>query len=167
MAGRLSGLPGKTKAHCNGMDSARIYRIMRDPSSPSDLRVAVERARGAVSGGAGAPACRAGDTVSRYSQYLPEADRPEDAAMLRTCLCLLIAFASATVAAREIKLSDANSGSCPDNMVVASSKDQARAAPRSPAPVRESKAKPGIPGDVGNSRQQSPRWHSFLPGMFR
>ena len=155
MTCRLSGLPGKTKTHCNGMDSARIYRIMRDPSSPSDLRVAAERARGA------------GPTVSRYSQYLPEADRPEDAAMLRTCLCLLIAFASATVAAREIKLSDANSGSCPDNMVVASGKDQARAAPRSPAPVRESKAKPGIPSDVGNSRQQSPRWHSFLPGMFR
>ena len=87
--------------------------------------------------------------------------------MLRTCICLLIAFASATVAAREIKLSDANSGSCPENMVVASGKDQARAAPRSPAPVRGSKAKPGIPSDVGNSRQQSPRWHSFLPGMFR
>lgn len=140
---------------------------MRDPRSPSDLPVAAERARGAVNGDPGAPACPARDPVSRYSQYLPEADRPEDAIMLRTCICLLIAFASATVAAREIKLSDANSGSCPENMVVASSKDQARAAPRSPAPVRESKAKPGIPSDVGNSRQQSPRWHSFLPGMFR
>ncbi len=85
--------------------------------------------------------------------------------MLRTCICLLIAFASATVAAREIKLSDANSGSCPENMAVAASKSEARPA-RSVAPVRANKPKPGLPADV-NGRQQSPRWHSYLPGMFR
>jgi hypothetical protein len=139
---------------------------MRDPRSQADLLVAAERVRGAASGGVGASTRRAGGRVSRYSQYLPEAERPEDAAMLRTCICLLIVFASATVAAREIKLSDANSGSCPESMVVAS-RTQARVAPRSPAPVRANKAKPSMQSDVGNGRQQSPRWHSFLPGMFR
>jgi len=39
--------------------------------------------------------------------------------MLRICLCLLIVVASSTVAAREIKLSSANSGSCPDASSIA------------------------------------------------
>lgn len=83
--------------------------------------------------------------------------------LTRLCLCLLIALASTVVAARELKLSTANSGSCPDS--IAAGKEPVRNNARATAPVRESKAKPSVHSDVGS--RQSPRWHSFLPGMFR
>lgn len=83
--------------------------------------------------------------------------------MLRICLCLLIALASAGVAARDIKLSSANGGSCPDSVA-----DKEPAATSTRKPPREIRAKPSVHGDaIGNGRLQSPRWHSFLPGMFR
>ncbi|HEY0504263.1 MAG TPA: hypothetical protein VGD42_12300 [Lysobacter sp.] len=86
--------------------------------------------------------------------------------MLRICLCLLVMVVSTTVAAREIKLSSANSGSCPEASSIA--RESGRSAPRAPAPAREMKAKPTVHSDAGStSRMQSPRWHSFLPGMFR
>ena len=87
--------------------------------------------------------------------------------MLRICLCLLIVVASSTVAAREIKLSSANSGSCPEESS-STARESSRATPRAPAPARELKAKPTVHSDASSTgRMQSPRWHSFLPGMFR
>lgn len=85
--------------------------------------------------------------------------------MYRIALCLLIALASATVAAREVKLSAANGGSCPE---AATEKSPNRALNRgTAAPARESKAsKPSVHSDVGNPRSVN-RWNSFLPGMFR
>lgn len=85
--------------------------------------------------------------------------------MFRICLCLLIVVASSTVAAREIKLSSANSGSCPDSTPLV--REAPRAAPRVAAPQREAKVRPTVHGDATGGRMQSPRWHSFLPGMFR
>jgi hypothetical protein len=85
--------------------------------------------------------------------------------MFRICLCLLIVVASSTSAAREIKLSSANSGSCPES--IALEREAARTQPRATAPAREAKAKPSVHSDAASSRMQSPRWHSFLPGMFR
>jgi len=86
--------------------------------------------------------------------------------MLRTCLCLLIALASASVAAREVKLSCPNGGNSGDRDVVV-----VRSPARSTAvtPVRETKpAKPSVHSDAeSGGRLQSPRWHSFLPGMIR
>ena len=86
--------------------------------------------------------------------------------MFRICLCLLIALASAGVAARDAKMSSANGGSCPESIA---DKDEATSASvRKAPPARETKAKPTVHSDsVGNARMQSPRWHSFLPGMFR
>jgi hypothetical protein len=85
--------------------------------------------------------------------------------MIRICLCLLIAVASAGVAARDIKMSSANSGSCPESMV---DKDQPARASTRKVPPRETRAKQTEHSDsIGNGRMQSPRWHSFLPGMFR
>lgn len=86
--------------------------------------------------------------------------------MFRICLSLLIALASAGVAAREVKLSSANGGSCPDSIA---DKEPARASVGKKAPpARETRAKPAVHDDaIGNGRLQSPRWHSFLPGMFR
>ena len=87
--------------------------------------------------------------------------------MRRIVVCLLIAFASAAVAARESKLSDADGGSCPSQ---SSRHTAARTVDRdaaTPAPVTKSKTTHGVGGDDVGGRLQSPRWHRFLPGMFR
>ena len=90
---------------------------------------------------------------------------PKDAAMYRICLCLLICFASAAVTARDFKMSSANGGSCPDNVAEKAPTASAR---KASVPARETRAKPTVHGDaIGNGRLQSPRWHSYLPGMFR
>jgi hypothetical protein len=87
--------------------------------------------------------------------------------MRRIVVCLLIALASASVAARESKLSDAEGGSCrgaQSTTTRAPDRDGAVL----PAPVK--KAKPVMPNTGGGGddvRLQSPRWHRFLPGMFR
>ena len=82
--------------------------------------------------------------------------------MLRTSLLMLLVLASATVAARDVKHADAN-GAC-------SGQDEERTAaaeaPRYPAAAKPTKPRPSVHGDAP-SRLQSPRWHSFLPGMFR
>lgn len=84
--------------------------------------------------------------------------------MLRLCLCLLIALSSAAVAAREVKMSSPNSGACPD---ADASSETATAVPAARATVpRDARIKPSVHSDVP-SRLSSPRWHSFLPGMFR
>lgn len=85
--------------------------------------------------------------------------------MYRIALCLMIVLASATVAAREVKLSAANDGSCPE---AATEKSPHRALNRgTAAPLREGKtSKPSVHSDVGNPRSAN-RWNSFLPGMFR
>jgi hypothetical protein len=90
--------------------------------------------------------------------------------MRRTVVCLLIALASAGVAAREAKLSDAD-GSCPTRTQTAAT----RAPDRDPAsmalPVKKAKPAPAPAASTGGGgddvRLPSPRWHRFLPGMFR
>lgn len=86
--------------------------------------------------------------------------------MRRISLCLLIALASATVAARESKLSDANGGSCPSQETRSSAVRTRDPAPMA-VPIKKTKA--SLPSNsVGDEvRLQSPRWHRFLPGMFR
>ncbi|MGH8082721.1 MAG: hypothetical protein ACREP7_19245 [Lysobacter sp.] len=91
--------------------------------------------------------------------------------MLRICLCLLFAFASLAVAdasAREVnKLSpnDACSNTTAARKDTAARNDGRGTAP---ATARDTKAKPSMHSDSDNAnRLQSPRWHNFLPGMFR
>ncbi len=88
--------------------------------------------------------------------------------MRRIAVCLLV-LASASVAARESKLSDADGGGCvttrPQSTVT-------RAPDRDPAsmavPVKKAKPAAGNTGGGGDDvRLPSPRWHRFLPGMFR
>ena len=78
---------------------------------------------------------------------------------------LIIAVLALPAQATGTRLSAADA-SCPDK-VDASSKPAVRA--RATAPVRDAgRAKSSVHGDVGDStRPQSPRWHSFLPGMIR
>ena len=88
--------------------------------------------------------------------------------MRRIAVCLLIALASASVAARESKLSDADGGSCPTRTQTAATRSPDRDPSSMAMPVK--KAKPNLPSSGGGGddvRLQSPRWHRFLPGMFR
>jgi hypothetical protein len=88
--------------------------------------------------------------------------------MLRLFCCLLIAIASASVAARDVKYSSPNSGACPEQAAGASAADKAKLRPaRAPAPVREAKPRPALNGDSSPRSAPALRWHSFLPGMFR
>lgn len=88
--------------------------------------------------------------------------------MLRLCCCLLIAFASASVAARDVKYSSPNSGACPEETAEVSAAAKAKPRPvRAPAPVREAAPRAALPGDSGSRPAPALRWHSFLPGMFR
>lgn len=88
----------------------------------------------------------------------------------RLCLCLLIACMSTNIAARDVKHSSPNSGSCATQSAEAapetgaSAKDRLRPA-RATAPVREPATRPALHSDA--PARPSPRWHSFLPGMFR
>lgn len=92
-------------------------------------------------------------------------------ALSRTLLCLLLLGASSmAMAARGPSMHGPNDdgGGCPDATPTTAA---ATAAVKSVAPVASHlKAKPviGLRGggsDVGTSH--APRWHSFLPGMFR
>ena len=88
--------------------------------------------------------------------------------MVRICLCLLIAAASASVAARESRGGEVGAGgACPQS--IAERKPAAVRDNTTPVrQVRESKLKPTVHGDApGGSRLQPQRWHSLLPGMFR
>ena len=98
-------------------------------------------------------------------------NRPKSALLLACALSTVMSAA----AAREVEhLSAGDSGGCPAELVAAKAeaaeKDNdtvTRAAKPTPSPVR---AKPTVRGadtsSTGN-RLHAPRWHSFLPGMFR
>ena len=62
-------------------------------------------------------------------------------------------------------------GSCPDSAAAGNDRmDDAEADPNAPAtPVKRTpKAKAAAaPRDSSGTRSTAPRWHSFLPGMFR
>ncbi len=88
----------------------------------------------------------------------------------RVALCLLLIGASAVVTAREVRMHGANGdgGSCPEiAAAVAEATPASKSRPQSTATLR--RGKPGKPTTVrgDNDRTQTPRWHSFLPGMFR
>ena len=87
--------------------------------------------------------------------------------MRRIAICLLIAFASASVAAREVKLSSPGE-TCP-SATGAKSGDRTGERKRAAAPQRETRVRPSEHSDApaGGGRLQSPRWHSFLLGMVR
>jgi len=91
--------------------------------------------------------------------------------MLRICTSLLLALASvlvvAEVSAREVnKLSPADACSASQKTAAADRPAARTSAP--PPTARDTKAKPSMHSDSDSTnRLQSPRWHNFLPGMFR
>ncbi|MFZ5656068.1 MAG: hypothetical protein ACOY37_03235 [Pseudomonadota bacterium] len=87
--------------------------------------------------------------------------------MRRICLCLLIAFASAGVGAREVKLSSPDGGSCAEaDASPRPAKQKIGPAARASGPARETRTRPSLHSD-SDPTSGRPRWHSFLPGMFR
>ena len=95
--------------------------------------------------------------------------------MSRSVLFLLLLCASASVAARDVRMQGANGdgGHCPE---IAAAVAEAEAPASKPVrsttsttkPSKPAKSTPAARGDSdGGTRIQPPRWHSFLPGMFR
>lgn len=85
--------------------------------------------------------------------------------MHRILLSLLIVCASASVAAREVKMSSPDSSSCADTPVEQKADARKPVPTRDTMPAREARTRPSVHGDVGVGPRL--RWHSFIPGMFR
>ena len=90
--------------------------------------------------------------------------------MLRISLFVMLValmLPTATVAAREAGLGNAVDETCAEKQDAGKKIGVAPASTiGSRLPARETRAKAGN-GDAPSGRVQSPRWHSFLPGMFR
>ncbi len=82
---------------------------------------------------------------------------------------VLLALVSLPVAARTSPLLNADAAVCPDVVVVAddpaSQGSKSAAAKRNIAPAA-SKSRPAVRGN-DTTPGRAPRWHRFLPGMFR
>ena len=90
--------------------------------------------------------------------------------MSRTALCLLLVCACASIDAREMRLAGANGdgGGCPDLTAAATPDDTVEKPRATSQPARAKPAKPATTRATGDAgRVSTPRWHSFLPGMFR
>lgn len=87
--------------------------------------------------------------------------------MLRLSLCFLLLCASTTVLARDIRMQSANGeeGTCPSADVDVQN-DAKPIAARAAVPASKAKKPTSVRGG-DNTRTHGPRWHSFLPGMFR
>jgi hypothetical protein len=96
---------------------------------------------------------------------------------IRLLLCLLLMCASFQLAAREIRMASANGdggGTCQDEALGRDGDASAAAVPAAkPARhvVKPVKARAPVAGRGGGGDNlgdiRPPRWHSFLPGMFR
>lgn len=92
---------------------------------------------------------------------------------LRLALCLLLLCASFPLMARDVRMMSANGdsggGTCQDDEVASDDQPSIRPAPAKPAThaVKPVKAKPNVRSADNLGDMRRPRWHSFLPGMFR
>jgi hypothetical protein len=90
---------------------------------------------------------------------------------LRLALCLLLFCACLPAMARDVKMSGANGdgGACPDHVAAGIEDAQAvRGGKRTATSGAASRDKPAATrGTDAENVVRPPRWHSFLPGMFR
>ncbi|RZA20706.1 MAG: hypothetical protein EOP93_05270 [Lysobacteraceae bacterium] len=87
-------------------------------------------------------------------------------------LSVALLCASGQVLAAESRQMDADgSGTCPDSTTASNdATDETDVDAAATAARRTQKAKPAAAargGSPGGNRSAAPRWHSFLPGMFR
>ena len=92
--------------------------------------------------------------------------------MSRIAFCLVLICFCATASAREMRMQGAGSddGSCPEiAAAVAEAEGDAAPAtkPRTAAPAARNKSAKPSDARGDSQRVQTPRWHSFLPGMIR
>ena len=85
--------------------------------------------------------------------------------MLVVFVALLLA--STAVVARDAGVGVATGETCAEKQEAEKNATPRASTTRGGVPARETKAKAGATSDLPGSRLQSPRWHSFLPGMFR
>jgi len=88
-------------------------------------------------------------------------------------LSVALLCASGLVMATESRqMGPDGSGSCPDstsvnNDAADAADNDAAAAPAARRSNQKPKPTPTVRGGNGGQRSNAPRWHSFLPGMFR
>ena len=93
--------------------------------------------------------------------------------MTRIAACLLLVCLSVPAAARDIPLQGANGdgGRCPEVAEAASDASGVSSKAHASSPAQSPRAKAAKPvsarGEGNSPRVSAPRWHSFLPGMFR
>ena len=94
--------------------------------------------------------------------------------MTRIAACLLLVCVSASVAARDIRLQSpsGDGGRCPEVSAAAAEASAGNGKPQhatTPAPTPRAKVSKPVSarGESDTPRISAPRWHSFLPGMFR
>ena len=91
--------------------------------------------------------------------------------MTRTLFCcLLLLSASPLVAAREARMHGPNGdgGNCPDTITATSAAPLPLLRAAIPVPAHRGKVKAPTTFRSGDDDSfHAPRWHSFLPGMFR
>lgn len=91
--------------------------------------------------------------------------------MIRSAFCLFLLCASAMVSARDVRMHSANGdgGGCaePASAPAAPISMSAKPATTAATSHAKSKAPPLFRGGDDDSTPHMPRWHSFLPGMFR
>ena len=91
--------------------------------------------------------------------------------MIRYAFCLLLLCTSAMVSARDVRMHSANGdgGACSEPTSAPSAATAPAARPATTAATSHAKVKtpPLFRGGDDDSTPHMPRWHSFLPGMFR
>jgi hypothetical protein len=91
--------------------------------------------------------------------------------MTRYALCLLLLCTSAMVSARDVRMHGANGdgGACGEPASAPSAPMTTPAKPAAVAATSHAKVKtpPLFRGGDDDVTPHMPRWHSFLPGMFR
>lgn len=94
--------------------------------------------------------------------------------MSRLLVSLLLILACTTVSAREAGKHSANGGgsSCPDVATTAQTDPDVSASAKPAARVAAPTGRAAKPvsqrsGNAAGNQPNTPRWHSFLPGMFR
>ena len=86
-----------------------------------------------------------------------------------TAWCLLLLLASSIVHARDVRMHGANGdgGACPDAAPVTLITPVAIHHPPTSASHGKAKVPSMFRGSDEDGGSHTPRWHSFLPGMFR
>jgi hypothetical protein len=89
--------------------------------------------------------------------------------MSRIVFCLVLICLCTTASAREMRGAASDDGSCPEIAAAVAEAEASAPAnkPRAATPAARSKSTKSTSARGDTQRVQAPRWHSFLPGMFR